>query len=330
MSALRLPATVALVFLSFAAAAHELRPAFLELVEGGPETYDVTWKVPALGGLRLSLSVVLPANCRETRPPVAVHAEGADVRRWQVACEGGLGGRQIEIDGLRATFTDALVRLQLRDGTVQTVRLTPDAPAVTVEEAPTAADTARTYFLLGTHHILLGLDHLLFVLALLMLIGSWRMLLWTITAFTLAHSITLAAAALGFARAPQPPVEAMVALSIAFVAAEIVRTARGDAAAESRAPWAIAFVFGLLHGFGFGGALAEIGLPQKDVPLALLTFHLGVEAGQLLVVALAMAAAASLRLLLAFDFAAARLWLGYGAGSLAAAWFVQRVAGIVA
>ena len=141
---------------------------------------------------------------------------------------------------------------------------------------------------------MLGLDHLLFVLALLLLIRSPRMLIATITAFTVAHSITLAFAALGLAAAPQAPVEALVALSIAFVAAEIVRKQRGQADLSSRYPWLIAFLFGLLHGFGFGGALREIGLPQKDVPLALLTFNLGVEAGQLIFVALALAAIGSL------------------------------------
>jgi hydrogenase/urease accessory protein HupE len=187
-------------------------------------------------------------------------------------------------------------------------------------------DTARTYFLLGVQHILLGLDHLLFVLALLLLIRDTWMLVKTITAFTVAHSITLAAAALGWADVAQTPVEAVVALSIAFVAAEVIRNSRHETNLADQAPWIVAFAFGLLHGLGFGGALKEIGLPQSDVPLALLTFNLGVEAGQLLFVAAVLALKASLDRLLALRLPWARNIISYGIGSLAAVWFVQRLA----
>ncbi|BCH29037.1 membrane protein [Mesorhizobium sp. L-8-10] len=281
------------------AGAHELRPAYLEILETEPETYSILWKVPARGEFRLSLHVRMPESCAETEAPVTAIADAASTSRWRVRCPGGLAGRTIVIDGLVATYTDALARIVRADGTVQTQRLTPDFPELTVVAAPTSGDTARTYFLLGVEHIMLGLDHLLFVLALLLLIGSPRRLVATITAFTVAHSVTLAFAALGLARAPQAPVEALVALSIVPVAAEIVLKQRGRSDLSSRYPWVIAFVFGLLHGFGFGGALAEIGLPQKDVPLALLTFNLGVEAGQLVFVMLALAAIGSLKLLLA-------------------------------
>ncbi len=196
-----------------------------------------------------------------------------------------------------------------------------------VTASPTAANTAWTYFVLGVQHIMQGIDHLLFVLALLLLIRDARTLIATITAFTVAHSITLAFAALGIATAPQPPVEALVALSIVLVASEIIRKHRGYADLSSRYPWIIAFLFGLLHGFGFGGALREIGLPQKDVPLGLLTFNLGVEAGQLIFVALALLAIASLKLLLAIPSERPRLLVAYLIGSLSAVWFVQRVAG---
>jgi hydrogenase/urease accessory protein HupE len=307
--------------------AHELRPAYLEITQSAPEDFDVLWKVPARGEFRLSLQVELPDVCEDATPRIATNVDAASITRWQVHCRGGLADRQIAIDGLSVTYTDVLVRIVRIDGTVQTTRLTPDAPDMLVAAAPSTTDTARTYFTLGVQHILLGVDHLLFVLALLLLIrGTW-VLVETITAFTVAHSITLAFAALGLAQAPQAPVEAVVALSIVFVAAEIIRTSRGQFDLTSRYPWVIAFLFGLLHGFGFGGALREIGLPQKDVPMALVTFNLGVEAGQLLFVGLALAAIGSTRLLVGPGTDRPRLWASYSIGSVAAVWFVQRLAG---
>lgn len=328
---MRLLIAMAMALLFFAAAAgaaaHELRPAYLEITETEAETYAILWKVPARGEYRLSLHVGLPGSCGEITAPVAAIADAASMTRWRVRCAGGLAGRTISINGLVATYTDALVRIVRADGTAQTARLTPDFPELVVTAAPTAADTARTYFFLGMQHIALGLDHLLFVLALLLLIQEPRTLVATITAFTVAHSITLAFAALGLAAAPQAPVEALVALSIVLLAGEIVRKHRGQAGLSTRSPWIIAFLFGLLHGFGFGGALREIGLPERDVPLALLTFNLGVEAGQLIFVALALLAFGSLKLLLAIPTELPRLLTTYLIGSLSAAWFVQRVAG---
>ncbi|NRG17744.1 HupE/UreJ family protein [Rhizobiales bacterium] len=321
---------ISLAFAGFGhtgAQAHELRPAYLEITEATPGIYDILWKVPARGEFRLSLNVRLPDNCTETAAPVTINDGAAVLSRWSIACEGGLAGRTISIDGLAATFTDALVRIAHLDGSVQSARLMPDYPEVTVETSPTLTDTARTYFLLGVEHILLGFDHLLFVLALLLLIGSLRTLVETITAFTVAHSITLAFTTLGLANAPQQPVEALIALSIVFVAAEILRKENGRIDFSSRYPWVIAFLFGLLHGFGFGGALREIGLPQQDVPLALLTFNLGVEAGQLIFVALALLAIAGLKLLLAEATVWPKRAVTYAIGSVSAVWFVERVAG---
>ncbi len=318
---------VAMAFTAAAVDAHELRPAYLEITETAAEGYDILWKVPARGEYRLSLDVSLPERCTETTAPVTTNVDAAMTSRWSVRCDGGLAGETISINGLVATYTDALARIVRADGTVQTARLTPDFPDLLVTASPTAANTAWTYFVLGVQHIMLGLDHLLFVLALLLLIRETRTLVAAITAFTVAHSITLAFAALGIAAAPQAPVEALVALSIVLVASEIIRQHKGNADLSSRYPWMIAFLFGLLHGFGFGGALREIGLPQKDVPLALLTFNLGVEAGQLIFVVLALTAIASLKLLLAIHSDRPRLLTAYLVGSLSAAWFVQRLAG---
>ena len=306
-------------------AAHELRPGFLEIAQTGPERYDIRFKVPARGDARLGLYVRLPSECTATSRRTE-HTESAVVEQFVAECSGGLAGRQISIDGLVGTFTDVVARTAFADGAVQAARLTPDQPHFIVDTNPTWLDVARTYFLLGVEHILLGIDHLLFVLALLLLVGNIWMLVKVITAFTVAHSITLALAALGLAQIPQAPVEAVIALSIMFVAAEIVRRTRPGSDIAGMAPWIIAFAFGLLHGLGFGGALKEIGLPQSDVPLALLNFNLGVEAGQLLFVFAALGLKALAERALSLEVPWARAVTAYGVGSLAAVWFVQRVA----
>jgi hydrogenase/urease accessory protein HupE len=315
-----------LLALQGAGVAHELRPGFLEISQTGTESYDVRFKVPARGDMRLALYVHLPNECFDAQPARTERTGNAILERLVVSCPGGLPGHQVSIDGLAGTFTDVVVRVALADGTVQATRLTPDQPYFTVAAAPTWMVTARTYFLLGVEHILLGIDHLLFVLALLLLVRNPWMLVKVITAFTVAHSITLAVAALGWAQVPQAPVEAVIALSIMFVAAETVRQKRNENGLANKAPWVLAFAFGLLHGLGFGGALKEIGLPQSDVPLALLTFNLGVEAGQLLFVFVVIALKAIVERLLAVKLPWARTVTGYGIGSLAAVWFVQRLA----
>jgi hydrogenase/urease accessory protein HupE len=270
--------------------AHEVRPAYLELRQTGAETYDVLWKVPGRGeNLRLGLYVELPAGCTNVTEPRASMINNAFTERWPVKCADGLSGGTIHIAGLRSTMTDVIVRLERLDGTAQVTRLTPAAPSFVVEAAAGALGVARTYTVLGVEHILSGIDHLLFVLALLIITrGGWK-LVKTVTAFTLAHSITLALATLGFVRVPQAPVEAVIALSIVFVASEIVHARRGREGVTARAPWVVAFAFGLLHGFGFAGALNEAGLPQGHIPLALLFFNLGVEAGQLMFVVAVLA-----------------------------------------
>ena len=319
-----------------AAHAHEVRPGYLEIRQVGAESFDVLWKVPARGEYRLGLHARLPEHCTGA----ATHGSfvgGAFVERWRAECPGGLVGGTIRIDGLSATRTDVLARIEWSDGTTQSARLTPDRDAFEAKAAPGSIEVAKTYFMLGVEHILLGIDHLLFVLGLLFLVGSWRQLVATVTAFTVAHSITLAAATLGWVHVAQAPVEATIALSIMFVAAEIIHGAHGERRLASRAPWLVAFVFGLLHGFGFAGALREVGLPQKDVPVALLFFNVGVEAGQLLFVAAVVAVFSILTRLLrgrgARDHGPWRSEMlvrtpaAYVIGSIAAFWTVQRVAG---
>jgi hydrogenase/urease accessory protein HupE len=317
------------VFWAAPVTAHELRPGFLELRQQTVEHYAVRFKVPARGQMRLGLRVRFPADCVNLKPPRSERAGTGILDRFVVSCPGGLDNREIAIDGLATTFTDVVARVVRSDGTVQSARLTPDQPYFTILPAPSWVDTARTYFLLGLQHILLGFDHLMFVLVLLLLIHDRWMLAKTITAFTIAHSITLAVTALDWAQAPQTPVEAVIALSIVFAAAQVVRSSRGDGGLSARMPWIMAFAFGLLHGFGFGGALKAIGLPQSDVPLALLTFNLGVEAGQLLFVAAFLGLVASLDRLLALRVPRLPVLTAYSVGSMAATWFVQRLMIIV-
>jgi hydrogenase/urease accessory protein HupE len=261
--------------------ADESRPAYLQLTVQESGRVTTVFKVPAMGDRRFGLYPALPENCVAVDSPVAFFADNAYTERASFQCAGGLTGRTVGIDGLAGTITDVLARVERPDGTTQVARLTPSSPTFVVAATPDMFTVASTYLKFGFAHILSGNDHLLFVLALLILVTSTRTLIWTITAFTVAHSITLAAAALGFVEFPQAPVEAVIALSIVFVASEIIHASHGRPGLTQRRPWVIAFTFGLLHGFGFAGALTEVGLPEQSVPLALLFFNIGVELGQL-------------------------------------------------
>jgi len=306
--------------------AHEVRPAYLELRETGPGIYDVLWKVPALdGNQRLSLGVRFPPGTQDRSEPHGLFRNDAHVERWQIERPGGIGGQQIGIEGLSSTRIDVLVRVTDMDGVTQTARATPDAPSVTVAADVSSWSAAGPYLALGIEHILLGIDHLLFVLALVLLVRGWRLVASTITAFTIAHSITLAAATLGFVHIPAPPVEACIALSIVFVAAEIVRARQGGAGITARSPWMVAFTFGLLHGLGFAGALSEVGLPQHAIPLALLSFNVGVELGQLLFVAVVLSALSIVRRLQFSNPPWVELIPPYAIGSIAMCWVLQRI-----
>ena len=327
-----LPLLLAVVLAAAAggASAHEMRPAYLELRQIGPETYDVLWKVPARGeGQRFGLHARLPEGCTEVTPPRGSTAGGAFIERWSVQCAGGLTGGTVRIDGLSSTLTDVLARVERSDGTVQVTRLMPSSPSFVAEAAPGPARVAATYLHLGVEHILLGFDHLLFVLALVLIVSGGRRLVMTITAFTVAHSITLTLATLGVVHVPGPPVEATIALSILLLACELVRLQRGRPGLTAGRPWLVAFSFGLLHGFGFAGALTEIGLPSGDVPLALLAFNVGVELGQLAFIAVALGTLAlTARVgLPAVVGRRASTAATYAIGTLAAFWFFERLAG---
>ena len=307
-------------------AAHEVRPAFLDLREERLGEFSVLWKTPMVGDARLALGLVFAADVVATSPVITRRVPGAALQTWTIRAP-GLRGQPLAIDGLGSTMTDALVRVEFADGTSWTQRLTPRQPAATVPVKETPLAVARAYLGLGVEHILAGVDHLLFVLALLLIARDrWR-LLATVTAFTAAHSITLALATLEVVRVPQRPVEAIIAHSIVFVAIEIVRVRQGHASLTARAPWVVAFTFGLLHGFGFAGALAEIGLPPGQIPLALLFFNVGVEAGQLLFIAAMLGFVGALRRVPVRLPRWTALVPPYAIGCVAMAWVIQRVAG---
>jgi hypothetical protein len=332
--ALRCTLVIAVLACTAPALAHRLSPAFFGLAESAPNVFAVQWKVSISGGLAAVLEPQVPDGCTLVNSVRTYTLDDVRLQHATLECPSGLGGKIFTVNGLAQTQTDVLLRVDYLDGSSSNQRLTPDAPVVTIPERPSAFEVVRTYTVLGIEHILLGIDHLLFVLALLLLVNGVGRLVATVTAFTVAHSITLGAATLGFVHVPSAPVEAIIALSILFLASELARrrvaASGGDVAANltARFPWLVAFSFGLLHGFGFAGALSEVGIPEQAVPLALLFFNVGVELGQLLFIAAVFGFAWLVRL------AAVRvppIWqrtVAYGIGSVAAFWVVERTAAI--
>jgi hypothetical protein len=313
-------------WLSLPLAAHESRPGYLELREVAPERYELLWKQPARGDMVLALDPVLPPNCEAAGASSDELTGAALLRRATLTCPGGLAGGTIAIAGLEATLTDVLVRIDHASGVEETRLLQPAAPSFTVRGTPGTWERVASYLRLGIEHILLGVDHLLFVLGLLLIVERRSMLVKTITSFTVAHSITLAVATLGWASAPAEPLAAAIALSILFLGPEVVRKWRGETSFTIRHPWVVAFAFGLLHGFGFAAGLTEMGLPPREIPLALLLFNVGVEIGQLLFVALVLLLARSFRVLEIRWRRWAELLPGYAVGVLGAFWTIQRLA----
>jgi hypothetical protein len=278
-------AVLAAAVCSAPAVAHRLSPAFFGLTETAPNTFDVQWKVSISGGLAAVLEPRVPDGCSLTEGVRTYVVDDVRLQHGALSCPDGLGGKTFTVNGLDQTQTDVLLRVDYLDGTASNQRLTPWAATVTIPERASALEVVRTYTVLGIEHILLGWDHLLFVLALLLIVKGVGRLVATVTAFTVAHTVTLGAATLGFVHVPSAPVEAVIALSILFLASELARQRAGAGNLTQRFPWVVAFSFGLLHGFGFAGALSEIGIPQQAVPLALLFFNVGVELGQLLFIA---------------------------------------------
>ena len=263
------------------AEAHEIRPGYLEIIEQAPNTYGITWKAPIRLERPLAVEPRFPFDCETSRQLIQSNEGTALIHKASVSCDMPLQNRRIYLAGLDSTLTDVLVRFQPADSAMQALRATPNMPMVEVAGNETRQGVAYTYFMLGIEHILFGIDHLLFVLALVLLITGVRRLVETITAFTLAHSITLVFSSLGWVSLASAPVEATIALSIVFLANELAHKSADASRVSEKHPWLVALAFGLLHGFGFAGALAEIGLPEGEMTAALFTFNLGVEVGQL-------------------------------------------------
>jgi hydrogenase/urease accessory protein HupE len=305
------------------AMAHEIRPAYLKLTTiKGTSDFEVTWKQPVRNGQRLRLTPVLPQSCKEVVRGLSEATPVSFIERWRISCETGLGGQQIAVQGLDRTLVDVFVEITLSEGSTQTTILKPNAPYFVVSAEGGSGNAS--YLSLGFEHLILGFDHILFIIALVLLIRTPLGLFKVVTSFTFAHSITLALATLGLVQLPQASVEAVIALSIVFLAVELIKSKEVKDTILLKYPWAITFVFGLLHGFGFAGALVEIGLPTRSAAAALFFFNVGIELGQLMIVGAILSAMALSRPL-------AKHWglydskiPTYAIGTLAAYWFIDR------
>jgi len=302
------------------AAGHEVRPAFLQLIESEPGEFDVLWKQPMLGDRRLPLEPVLPDTCATSARATPEATPGALLERWRVSCDLRTG--TLAIGGLSRTLTDVLVQIEYLHGERIAQLLKPADPSLDLAD-PTPP--VWSYLTFGVEHLLLGFDHILFVIGLVLFIPATWSLVKTVTAFTVAHSITLALSVLGLVTLRQGPVEAVIALSILFLARELVVDVERRSRLTRSRPWLMAFAFGLLHGFGFAGALTDIGLPRDQLAGALFLFNVGIEIGQLIIIAAMLAAGLVLR----------RVWTQPGEnwprgfalamGSAAAFWTIDRV-----
>jgi hypothetical protein len=306
------------------ALAHETRPAYLEIKETAAGGCELLWRTPVNAGMRLPVELELPPGMHDRKSPVTQELSDSLVVRRSIAVPGGLAGKRIGFAGLQGTITDVFVRVELLDGRTMTAIVHPSQAWFEIAPSQSRASIAGGYILHGIRHISLGADHLLFLLGLLLIVKDRWMLLKTVTAFTIAHSITLGLATLGYANAPVLPLNAAIALSILFLGPEIVRSWRGESSLTIRHPWFVAFAFGLLHGFGFAGALTGAGLPRAALPLALLTFNVGVEIGQVGFILLVLLLARSFDTLEVRWPRWAQALPGYAVGSLGALWTIQR------
>jgi hydrogenase/urease accessory protein HupE len=307
------------------ARADELRPGYIEFSQQSESEWRLVWKAPLRGGVTPLTQPILPKGCSQEGSIVQQKSQLALISTWRVICNQSVTGSKIGLSNFGASQTDVLVRVSPLGRPVQALRLTAIDPEAVIEARPDRWQVARTYFVIGVEHILFGYDHLLFVVLLVILLSGFWTIAKAITAFTLAHSITLVGTTLGVIGLPQRPVEAIIALSILFLAAECVKKREGEQRLSERVPWVVALLFGLLHGFGFAGALKEVGLPEDEVPMALLTFNLGVEAGQLMIVVATLGVMALIRQASPQHSAWAVKTASYAAGSMAGFWLIERL-----
>ena len=317
--------TIIILFLYTEVFADETRPSYLQIKALDSNNYDVLWKVPAKNmNKRLAIKVAFDKGIESSQERFGAYVDGFHVQNWRIKTDKGLSGSKLDIQGLDATSTEVLLRVIDEEGVVISGRITPSAPTYTFDKIPSTWETIKTYTFLGIEHILEGTDHLLFVACLVFIAATFGKLLWTITGFTLAHSVTLFASAMDVIRVPIPPIEAGIALSIVFLAVEIVRNDKDSF--TYRYPGVVSSAFGLLHGFGFASALMEIGVPQNERIAALLFFNVGVEIGQLIFVAgLLLLAWLIMKVWKkSADIAWSKI-IGYVIGSVSMMWLFQRV-----
>lgn len=327
----RLTAAHFVLLIAFAVAArfahaHEMRPAHLDIAEVSAGNYLVRWKVPAMGDRRVAIDPHFSTGCADTMERGDNFAVGASLRSWRIECPDGLAGTEIFFSNLSATMIDVLVQVKFLDGRHYTALVRPSDPVFRVPERASEQAVFRDYFVLGVEHIFLGMDHLLFVVGMTILVRGGRKLFWTITGFTAAHSVTLALAMLDVIRVPAPPVDALVALSIVLLAVEVVQYERiGAETLAIRAPWLVSMIIGLVHGLGFAGSLADYGLPPYARTFSLAAFNLGVEAGQLAIVAALLHVAYTARKIEMPNRAVFPRLASWVIGTLGAFWLIERV-----
>jgi len=314
------------VFSSLPVSAHEIRPGFLQMQQVNDTTYNVYWKIPRLGDAIPKIYVNFPDAFSVTELKQPNPIPGFVLYVYKMTSQARLNGQTITIDGLDKTLIDVLVNVNFLNGEKISFMIQPDNPSYIIPEKETLLGTIKTYLILGVEHILLGVDHLLFVLALLLITVGFKKIVKTVTAFTIAHSITLSLAALGFIGLPGPPVEAVIALSIVFLAVELIHYHKGEKTLTAKYPWVVAFIFGLLHGFGFAGALANIGLPQTTIPSALLFFNIGVELGQIIFIIAMLGVIRLLNFKKDWPLIIKKIPI-YAIGSIASFWLIERIIG---
>lgn len=323
--------TISIVFVIFAvfsginSYAHEVRPSFLEINEREPGLFDVKWKVPTRGDRALAITPILPDNLKKVGLSSSYKIPGAWVVQSTYRSDSPILGKTISIDGINALQTDVLLKINLIDGSNYSSIIRPNSPTYDVPLKPTKSGLSLSYWKMGLIHILEGIDHLLFLLAIMLIITGLGNLLKTITAFTVAHSIILGLATIGFVNVPVAPTEAVISLSILFLAVEIVRDKMGEKTITRSYPWIIAFIFGLFHGLGFANALFEVGLPQNNIPLALLMFNVGVETGQIIFIFIILIFLSLLRRLNIYWPKGTWRLAPYAIGTTAGYWTIERI-----
>lgn len=320
-----LAALVTLLLGHTAAAADELRPGYIALDQRDDSHWDMSVMTPLQEfGIGRPVSPIIPENCRATGGGRPVYTGGSASVKTALECAGPLKGHRVAVPDL-AGSSEVFVRVAPLGESERVYRITPSAMAVTISGQSPVGGTVLDYLEMGIEHILQGWDHLLFVIALVLLVGRTGPIVKAVTAFTVAHSLTLIATTLDVVRLPSKPVEALIALSIILIAVEVVKSDRNEQSLSQRVPWVVAFLFGLVHGFGFAGALHEIGLPANDVPLMLVSFNIGIEIGQLLIIGGVIAVRGVIGRLAPTMLRPSTLAASYAIGITSSYWLIDRL-----